>query len=140
MIEELSGTVQAFKFINGKPVAVQRLATRKKPDSVSAGSADIHVSPDGRFLYASNRGDVNDIAIYSIDQKNGLLKLAGSQSSLGRSPRNFSIDPGGNYLLCANQNTDEIVVLSINKNTGMLKDTGERIKVGKPVCLKWVRP
>jgi 6-phosphogluconolactonase len=57
------------------------------------GSADIHVSPDGNFLYASNRGDANSIAIFRIDQDNGMIQPAGFQPSLGIHPRNFNFDP-----------------------------------------------
>jgi 6-phosphogluconolactonase len=96
------------------------------------------VSPDGNFLYASNRGDVNSIAIYSVNKKKGKLSLIGHQSSLGKSPRNFSIDPTGKFLLCENQNSDEIVIFNRDVNTGLLADSGKRIVVGKPVCIKWV--
>jgi len=98
--------------------------------------ADIHVSPDGRFLYASNRGDANEIAIFTIDQL-GTLTLAGRQSVLGKTPRNFAIDPTGNFLLAANQNTNEIVIFRRDTSTGLLTVTNKRIPVDKPVCLKF---
>ena len=102
------------------------------------GAADIHISPDGNFLYASNRGGFNTIAIYTINQENGTLILAGHQPSLGEIPRNFSIDPSDNYLLAANQESDNIVIFKRDAKTGLLTDTGKRIEVGKPVCLKWI--
>ena len=107
-------------------------------DTSFAGSADIHVSPDGKFLYASNRAESNTIAIFSINQKNGKLSLIGHQSTLGKTPRNFNFDPTGNFLLVANQNSDKIVVFKIDKDTGLLTDTNNNIDVGKPVCLKWI--
>ena len=107
-------------------------------DTSFAGSADIHVSPDGKFLYASNRAESNTIAIFSINQKNGKLSPVGHQSTLGKTPRNFNFDPAGNFLLVANQNSDQVVIFKINKETGLLTDTGNRIDVGKPVCLKWI--
>ena len=64
--------------------------------------------------------------------------LVGHQSTLGKTPRNFNFDPTGNFLLVANQNSDAIVVFKINKDTGLLTDTGNRIDLGKPVCLKWI--
>ena len=100
-------------------------------------SADIHVAPDGRYLYASNRDSSNTIAIFRIDPRNGRLALAGHQSVMGKTPRNFSIDPTGRFLLVANQNSNNIVVFRIDHATGLLKDTGKRISVPKPVCLKW---
>jgi 3-carboxymuconate cyclase len=102
------------------------------------GSADIHTSPDGKFLYASNRGESNTIAIFNINAKTGWLSLVDHQSTLGKTPRNFNFDPSGNFLLAANQNSDEIVIFKTDKKTGLLKDTGKRISVGKPVCIKWI--
>jgi 6-phosphogluconolactonase len=135
LIEEMSGTVVVYKYKNGKLKNLQRISTM--PDTGNAGSADIHVSPDGRFLYASNRANANSIAIFRI-KKNGTLADVGHQSTLGRTPRNFSLDPSGNFLLVANQNSDEIVVFKRNVETGLLTDTQQRIKVGEPVCLKWI--
>jgi 6-phosphogluconolactonase len=136
LVEELTGTVVFFKYKKGKLEAKQRISTMIAGDTLPPNSAFIQASPDGKFLYASNRGDVNSIAMYSIDKK-GMLTSIGHQSTLGRTPRNFSIDPSGNYLLCENQNSDEIVVFKRDNETGLLTDTGNRIKVGKPVCIKW---
>ena len=138
LIEELSGTVVTYKYKNGKLKRKQRISTMPAGDTSFAGSADIHVSPDGKFLYASNRAEANTIAIFSINQKNGKLSLIGHQSTLGKTPRNFNFDPTGNFLLVANQNSDKIVVFKINKDTGLLTDTNNNIDVGKPVCLKWI--
>ena len=109
-------------------------------DTGLIGSADIHVSPDGKFLYASNRGKEgsNTLAIFKIDPATGMLKSIGHQSTLGNIPRNFNFDPTGNFLLVANQESNEVVIFKRNKQTGLLTDTGKRINVGKPVCLKWI--
>jgi len=104
----------------------------------SMGSADIHVSPDGKFLYASNRGEANNLAIYAIDPGTGILKLTGHQSTMGKTPRNFNFDPTGNYLLAANQNSDNIVIFKIDHRTGLLTETGKQIYVPNPVCIKWI--
>lgn len=138
LIEELSGTVVAYQYEDGKLNQLQQISSIPAGQTGYPGSADIHVSPDGKFLYASNRGDFNNIAIYKIDQANGKLTNIGFQSSLGKTPRNFNFDPSGNFLLVGNQDTDEIVILKRDKETGMLSDTNKRIKVGKPVCLKWI--
>jgi len=99
------------------------------------GAAAIKISPDGKFLYGSNRGDANEISIYAIDKESGRLTLAGRQPTLGRGPRDFSIDPAGNYLLAANQNSDTIIIFKRDKKTGLLSDTRKKILLGKPVCL-----
>ncbi len=137
VIEEISGTVVGYKYAGGRLKQIQRISTLPVGDTLPPGSADIHVSPDGKFLYASNRGSVNSIAIYRIGKK-GLLKQVGHQPVLGKTPRNFSLDPTGRYLLCANQNSDEIVIFKREENTGLLTDTGNRISAGKPVCIKWI--
>ncbi|MEO6611104.1 MAG: lactonase family protein [Chitinophagaceae bacterium] len=138
LVEELSGTVVVFNSHNGVLKAVQRISTMPAGDTSFAGSADIRVSPDGKFLYASNRADANTIAIYRISDKKGTLTFISHQSTLGKTPRNFSIDPSGKFLLAENQNSDEIVIFKRDGKSGLLSDTGKRITVGKPVCIKWV--
>ena len=90
-------------------------------------------------MYASNRGEANNIAIYKVNETDGTLTLIAHQPVLGKAPRNFSIDPSGKFLLAANQDTDEIVVFKRNKKTGLLTDSGKRISVLKPVCIKWIK-
>ncbi len=139
IIEELSGTVDAFHFINGTLKHFQRISTHPEDFKGQKGSADIHITPNGKFLYASNRGDANSIAIYSIDPVNGKLKIKGFQDVLGKHPRNFIIDPGGHFLLVANRDTDNIVLFKIDQQTGLLKPTGTEIKIPNPVCLKLLK-
>jgi 6-phosphogluconolactonase len=139
LVEEMSGTVVAFKYKKGKLAPIQRTSILPTGFKGVIGSADIHVSPDGRFLYASNRGESNTIAIFSIDAKTGKLTAIGHQSTIGKTPRNFNFDPGGNFLLVANQSTDDIVIFKIDKATGLLTDTGKRINVPNPVCIKWIQ-
>ncbi len=100
------------------------------------GAADIHLSNDGKFLYATNRGDVNEIVIFKVNQKDGSIARIGAQSSMGKTPRNFIIDPSDNFLLVAHQNSDDIYVFKRNKKTGTLTYSNEMLKVGSPVCLK----
>jgi 6-phosphogluconolactonase len=141
LVQELTGSVSAYRYSPkaGALEFLQNSSTLPPAFLGYAGSADIHVSPDGLFLYVSNRGESNTIAIFSIDQKSGLLTLVGHQSTIGKTPRNFNFDPGGNFLLVANQGTDDIVIFTIDKTTGMLTDSGKRIVLSKPVCLKWIR-
>jgi 6-phosphogluconolactonase (cycloisomerase 2 family) len=135
-IEELSGMVCAYSYNNGKLDTIQKLFSYAKTQETYA-SADIHISPDGRFLYTSNRGEKeNTIAIFSIDPTTGKLKLIAHQQTYGKHPRNFAIDPTGNFLLVANQITNNIIVFKRNLNTGMLTKTGNEIKVQRPSCLQ----
>lgn len=136
VIEELTGTVTAFTYNNGKLTYLQRLAAHPQDFRGTIGSADIHVSPDGKFLYASNRGDENTITIFSVNGRTGKLTVKGYQPTLGKTPRNFMIDKTGNYLLVANQETNNIVIFKRDKGSGLLQATGNGIEVPKPVCLK----
>lgn len=138
LINELNGSVDAFTYRDKQLNHIQTISTLPANYKGAVSGADIHVSPDGRFLYASNREDLNNIVIYSINQKNGRLSFAGQKSTGGVHPRNFMIDPTGNYLLAANRHTDNIVVFSRNKETGMLTTTGTEIEVSQPVCLKMI--
>ena len=69
---------------------------------------------------------------------NGEVSLVTHQSCLGLTPRNFNFDPSGKFLLVANQNSNDVVIFKINADTGLLTDTGNKINIGKPVCIKWL--
>jgi len=97
--------------------------------------AEIAVSPNGKFLYGSNRGH-DSIASYSIDKATGKLAYIEHVSTGGKTPRNFTIDPGGKYLLAANQNSGSIVVFNIDQSSGRLKASGKKIDIPAPVCLR----
>jgi 6-phosphogluconolactonase len=138
LIQELECVVTAYDYKDGK-LTEKQIITMLAPDFKGVlGAADIHVSPDGKFLYGSNRGDANEIVIYAID-KDGKLSYAGRQSILGKTPRNFAIDPTGNFLLSANQHSDEVVIFKRDQKTGLLTPTGKTIKVSRPVCMKFVK-
>lgn len=96
-------------------------------------AADIHISDDGKFLYASNRGH-ESIVIYNVNPKNGVLELVGFESVKGKHPRNFSLSPDNKFLLVANQDTNNIVSFKRDKITGKLTFVSE-ISAPKPVCI-----
>jgi len=137
LMEELSGTVAVFSYKNGKLTPVQNISSHPAGYKGAIGSADIHVSPDGKFLYCTNREESNTIAIFSINQKNGQLTPVGYESTLGKTPRNFNFDPSGNFLLVANQNSDNIVIYKRDTKTGKLTPLDKQISVPNPVCIKW---
>ncbi|HLZ88093.1 MAG TPA: lactonase family protein [Puia sp.] len=136
IIEELTGTVDAFHYSNGKLTPIQHISSLPDGFKGDIGSADIHVSPNGKFLYASNRGDANNIVVYAIDPATGKLTVKGFQSTMGKTPRNFMIDPTGHWLLAANQNGKNVVIFSIDQQTGLLTATGKQLEIPAPVCLK----
>lgn len=98
------------------------------------GAAEIKRSADGKFIYASNRGDANTIALFAVDES-GKLERKKVYPTGGEEPRNFNISPDGRFLLVANQRTNNITVFERNRETGELTDTGKQIEVSTPVCI-----
>ena len=128
LINEISGKVIAFSYDKGKLNAIQYI----EADTVEAkGSGDIHISPDGKFLYASNRLKADGIAIFAINQEEGTLTKTGYQPT-DIHPRNFIISRNGRYLLVACRDSNSIQVFERDPQTGLLKDTGKTIKTNKP--------
>ncbi|MCD1258312.1 lactonase family protein [Paenibacillus athensensis] len=136
LVNELSCTVTALAYDAeaGRLDAVQSLSTLPEGFSGENTCADIHLSADGRFLYASNRGH-DSIALFAVDEADGRLRSIGFQPTLGRTPRNFALAPGGGFLLVANQDTDNITVFRVDAATGLLTDTGHALALPRPVCL-----
>ncbi|MES2650430.1 MAG: lactonase family protein [Bacteroidota bacterium] len=134
LAHEFNGKITAFGYKDGDLTKIQEVETTPKDFTGKIDAADIHVSADGKFLYETNRGDANTINLFAIDT-GGKLTFIESISTLGKGPRNFSIDPSGNFLLVAHQYTNDVVVFNRDKTTGKLKDSGKRINVGAPVCL-----
>ncbi|MBS1794830.1 MAG: lactonase family protein [Acidobacteria bacterium] len=139
LINELDLTITSFGYDEtiGMLREIQTVPTLP-PDASTAGAtcADIHVTPDGRFLYGSNRGH-NSIVSYKIDQKTGKLEYVGHTPTGGKKPRNFAISPDGKFLLAANQDSDSVVVFRIDEATGKLQSTGIAAQIPAPVCLKF---
>jgi 6-phosphogluconolactonase len=136
VLNELDMTVTSLYFDAklGKLSEVQTLSTLPTSYAGPNSCADIHISPDGNFLYASNRGH-DSIVSYRIDPKTGSLQLIEHVPTGGKTPRNFAIDPTGSYLLAANQRSDSVVVFGIDRRTGKLSATGHTVRVPSPVCL-----
>jgi len=141
VINELHATVTTFAHDRerGTLKEVQTIQTLPADFTGENTSADIHVSPDGRFLYCSNRGH-DSIAAFQIDPRNGKLTFVAHQSSGGKVPRNFAIDPTGAFVLVANQKSDNIVTFRRDAKTGRLNATGHVAEVPSPVCLKFTTP
>jgi len=137
LITEMGSSVIVFDYNNGKPKQKQDISLLPDGFKGATGAADIHISPNGKFLYATNRGDANDISVFSINPENGELTFVDRKSTGGKGPRNFVIDPTGKYLLVANQNSDNIYVFQLDEATGKLIRVVSRIEVGNPVCLKF---
>lgn len=139
VINELDMTVSslAYNVENGTLREIHTLSTLPAGFSGANSCADLHVSPDGAFLYGSNRGH-DSIVSYRIDDRTGKLELVGHTSTRGKTPRNFAIDPTGSFLLVANQRSDSVVVFRIDKRSGKLQPAGNSVSVPSPVCLKLI--
>lgn len=137
VINENSSSIASVRFgADGlKPIILDSLSTLPAGFTGQNTCADIHVHPNGRFVYGSNRGH-NSIAVFSVDGASGKLGLAGHEATRGLLPRNFMIRPDGRLLLAANQNSDNVVAFKIDPETGMLTHTGAVSSVPTPVCLK----
>jgi 6-phosphogluconolactonase len=140
LTSELAATVSTFRYDDGKLTLLQVSPLTAPGFKGQVGAAALHLSPDGRFLYASNRGDANEIVIFAVDPANGHLKLVGRQSSLGKAPREFAIDPTGNWLIVGNQNSDTAYVFRRDQQSGLLEANPKRIDIGSPVDFKLVSP
>lgn len=137
VLSEMKAYVSVFDYKNNKATLMQKINSNAADFKGEDGGADIHLSNDGKFLYTTNRGTANEIGIFKVE-KDGKLTKVGNESTKGRGPRNFAIDPTDNFLLVGHQYTDDIFVFRRDKKTGLLSYTGETIKVGSPVCLKFV--
>lgn len=133
LITELSGKVIAFTYANGKLNAIQTITA----DTVQAkGSADIHLSPDGKYLYTTNRLKEDGIAIFEVNPENGMLAKVGYQLT-DPHPRHFNITPNGKYLLVACRDSNTIQVFRRDVKSGLLQTTGQDIKIDQPVCIQF---
>lgn len=134
LMQEVDGTVTAFSLKNGKLTILQETSVITPQSGDEARAADIHLSPDGKFVYATNRGTASNITCFAVG-KDGKLTFVQQISTGGVGPRNFNLTPDGKYIFVANQNSDNIVVFQRDKKTGALTNTGKMMQVGAPVCL-----
>ncbi|MEN6607941.1 MAG: beta-propeller fold lactonase family protein, partial [Bryobacteraceae bacterium] len=115
---------------------IETVTTLPKGYAGTSYTAEVQVHPSGKFLYGSNRGH-DSIAVFSIDQKKGTLRLIELVPTQGNFPRNFGIDPTGTILIAANEKGNNAVVYRIDTKTGKLTPTGQVIEMGSPVCVKF---
>lgn len=133
LITEISGMVIVFEYNDGNLKEIQSIPA----DNLKAeGSGDIHISPDGKFLYASNRLRGDGLAIFRINPKDGMLTKLDYQFTKTH-PRNFIITPNGKFILVACRDSNVIQVFKRNLETGLLTNVNKNIIVDKPVCIKF---
>lgn len=140
VLNELDSTLDVFALNpnTGESEHLQRVPTLPKDFEGNNTTAEIYIHPNGRWVYASNRGH-DSIAAYRIDADTGLVTLLGHFNTVGKTPRHFRIAPGGRYLLAANQETSNIVVFEIDQKIGTLKPLPSQISVPNPCCIEFVQ-
>jgi len=138
LINELNSTLICYRYDSKQGTFEELQTVPALPQDFNGENlcADIHVSPNGSYLYASNRGHDN-IVCFFVDQDTGELIYRTHTSTAGREPRNFAIDPSGTFLLVANQKTNRIITFRIDAESGGLSKTGHEVEVSMPVCLKF---
>lgn len=138
VINELKNTVTFFDYATQTGSLTQRQTISTVPENFAGIShtADLKITPDGRFLYGTNRGH-DSIAIFRIGD-DGHLSLVRIEPSLGKGPQNLLITPDGRWLLCANMPGNNVAVFAIDASTGGLKSAGDPVTIPMPSCIRWL--
>ena len=138
LINELNATLIGYRYHSERGTFGELQIVPALPGDFTGENlcAAIKVSPDGKFVYASNRGH-DSIVCFRIDEKTGMLTYRSHTSTGGKEPRDFAIDPSGNFLLAANQNSHTIVTFKVDRESGELSRTGPEVEISMPVCLKF---
>jgi len=139
-INELDSTIAALAFdaASGGLALLQTVPALPSGYTEESHCAGLQLTPDGRYLYGSNRGH-DSLVVCAVDQATGKLSFVEHHSCLGRTPRDFAVDPTGRFLLVANQDSDAVIVLRIDPRSGKLTDSGQRAEIGTPMCVKFAR-
>jgi len=138
-VNEMQSSVVSFAYdpAHGTLHELQTISMLPKGFSGKNDAAEIQIHPNGKFLYASNRGH-DSIAVFSIDPSKGTLTPVQYVPTQGKAPRYFAIDPSGSRLWVANQNSGTIVIFQIDPTSGRLTSTGQVLQIASPVCLRFV--
>jgi 6-phosphogluconolactonase len=139
LINELNSTITALNYddAHGTFTIIHTVSTLPIDFQGESHCAEICIATSGQFLYGSNRGH-DSLAIFAIDEETGRLTAVSHQTTYGKTPRNFAIDPSGTFLLAANQDSNNIVTFRINHTTGQLDFIEQNLDIPKPVCLKMI--
>jgi 6-phosphogluconolactonase len=136
VINELTSTITVFSWDaeKGALTSIQTISCLPAGYSGTSWTAEVAVSPDGRFVYGSNRGD-DSLAVFAVDAATGKLTVKGHVPVGGKNPRHFTIDPSGRFVLAGHQASGTVGILKLDPATGMPSLLGSPVKVDKPVCL-----
>ncbi len=132
ILNELSGSIEAWEWTADKKERKQSIALNPEPEHKFAGAADIHTSKDGQYIYASLRGDFDEVIVLKTEPELSIIQRVPAGGAV---PRNIALSPQEDYLAVASQNDDVIHLFPRNANTGLLDSSPERVKVKTPVCI-----
>ena len=137
ILNEIDGSISVCTYdaARGAGTPIQHISTLPAGFQVTDPdrAAEIRIHPNGRFVYASNRGH-ESIAVFAV-QADGTLKLVEITPCGGKHPRNFELSPDGRWLVCANMNSNNLVSFKVDAGTGRLTSTGSTVTVPQPVCV-----
>ncbi|HCD52382.1 MAG TPA: 6-phosphogluconolactonase [Balneolaceae bacterium] len=136
VINELNSTLSVFDYDPASSSLQEKQVVNTLPEDFTEwnSTADIHVHPNGKYVYSSNRGH-NSLAAFSVDASTGMLTFLNHTSTEGEIPRNFAINPNGEIVYVANQNSDNITVFDLDTETGKLTFTKKELEIPTPVCI-----
>lgn len=136
LVNELASTVMSYEYTGGRMTLRTTLSMLPDDFTEENTAADIHLSNDGKYLFASNRGH-DSIALFQVGEDPTELRFAGVTATRGRTPRNFTMHPAEPLLVVANQDSDSITVFRYSDDEPILQNTKLVVELGAPVCLKW---
>lgn len=134
---ELNSTVTVYAWHQGAAEERQVIGTTATAHAVGNTTAEIGVTPDGRYLYVSNRGQ-DTIVRFAIASDSGLLTRLDSVATGGATPRFFTLDPTARYLYAGNQGSDSITEFQIDSLEGNLIPTGRTVTIGSPSAISFI--
>jgi 6-phosphogluconolactonase len=139
VVTEMGSTVIAYAWDPGRGALTEIETVSTLPAGFQGvnNCAEIRVRPDGKFLYASNRGH-DSLAVFAIDATTERLTVVERVPTQGKLPRNFEFDPTSRWLLVTNHGSDNAVVFRIDRNTGRLTQAGPPVPVPSPFCERFL--
>lgn len=137
LVHEITAEIGVYQYNEGKLKHLKTHSLLQEEFEGTVGAAEVRLSPDGKHLYASNRGDANEIIGFGVGPEGGLKHIQ-TLSSEGKAPRNFNITPDGAYVLVGNQNSNTLLAFERDEKSGFLSTTGYQLDIHKPVYINFL--
>jgi 6-phosphogluconolactonase len=136
VIGEMSAALTSYRYdsARGSLLPLDEQSTLAEQPEVENRSAAVRVHPNGRFVYASNRG-ADTIAVFRFDEASGDLARVQIISAGGKAPRDFALSPDGKWLVAANENSNSLTLFRVSPQTGLLTPTRTTVEISMPVCV-----